>query len=119
MPAEMDVLNAAAVREQLLVLLNRGASVLIVDMTATTFCDCAGAWAVMRASRRAGAAGARVRLVSGGPAVRRTFGLLGIDRMIDVYSSLAAAIAGQAGPRCARHQGTPAQDRPQVSNGGG
>lgn len=137
MPAEIDVSNAAAVREQLLLLLNRGASVLIADMTATTFCDCAGAGAVIRAFRRAGASGAQFRLVSGGPAVQRLFVLLGIDRMADMYSSLAAAIAGQAHPCCAQPQGTarpqnaarprdtalsqdiPGEDRPQVPKGGG
>jgi anti-anti-sigma factor len=117
MPAEMDVSNAAAIRERLLLLLNQGASVLIVDMTATTFCDCTGAGAVMRAYRRASASGAQVRLVSGGPLVRRAFGLLGIGRVVDVYPTLAAAIAGQRDTRCPLPRGTPAQD--QVPNGGG
>jgi anti-sigma B factor antagonist len=119
MPAEMDVSNAAAIRERLLLLLNQGASVLVVDMTATTFCDCTGAGAVMRAYRRAEASGAQVRLVSGGPLVRRMLGLLGIERVIEVYPSLAAAIAGEPGPRCARLRDNPVQDRDQVPNGGG
>jgi anti-anti-sigma factor len=119
MPAEMDVSNAAAIRERLLMLLNQGASVLVVDMAATTFCDCTGAGTVMRAYRRASASGAQVRLVSGGPLVQRLFGLLGIGRVIDVYPSLAAAIAGRPDPRCARPSVIPAQGRDQVPNGGG
>jgi anti-sigma B factor antagonist len=119
MPAEIDVSNAAAIRERLLLLLNQGASVLVVDMTATTFCDCTGAGAVMRAYRRASAAGAQVRLVSGGPLVRRIFGLLGIGRVIDMYPSVAAAVAGRTDPRRARPSDTPAQGRDQVPNGGG
>jgi anti-anti-sigma factor len=119
MPVELDVSNAAAVREQLLLVLNQGASILIIDMTASTFCDCAGASAVVRAFRRASAAGARVRLVSGGPAIERIFGLLGIGRIIDVYPSLAAAIGAPEGPRCARHHGPQPPDRDQVSKGGG
>lgn len=125
MPKEMDVLNAAALRERLLLLLNQGASVLIVDMTATTFCDCSGAGAVMRAYRRASASGAQIRLAGGGPLVRRMFAILGIDRLIDVYPSLTAALGGQASPRSARLHtlrqvpDTPRQDRPQVPKGGG
>jgi anti-sigma B factor antagonist len=130
MPKEMDFANAGVIRERLLLLLNQGASVLIVDMTATTFCDCTGAGAMMRAYRRASASGAQIRLVGGGPLPRRIFGLLGIDRLIDVYPSLTTAIAGQPGTRCARARNitgqdrpqardTPEPDRPQVPNGGG
>jgi len=119
MPTEIDFSNAGAVREQLLLLLNQGASVLIIDMSASMFCDCAGAGTVMRVYRRASASGAQVRLVSGGPVVRRIFALLGIDRMIDVYPTPAAAIAGREHPRCTRPRDTPGVDRRQVTKGGG
>lgn len=98
-PRELDVSNAAAVREQLLLVLNNGASVLVVDMTACTFCDCAGASAVIRAYRRASGTGAELRLAGGGPLVQRLFGLIGVDRLIEVYPAVEAALSGRSAGR--------------------
>ena len=53
LPKHIDVSNACLVREELLMLINRGAVTLIADMTATLSCDRAGADAVARAHKRA------------------------------------------------------------------
>jgi len=49
LPVPMDASNAGQVREELLSVINGGATTLIADMTATTSCDHAGADAVVRA----------------------------------------------------------------------
>ena len=93
LPAEIDLTVADELREALLSVLNQGALGLIVDMTATTFCDSAGITALGRAARRAAAGGATLRLAASAPNVLRVFNLVGIDRLIDIYPDVAAARA--------------------------
>jgi anti-sigma B factor antagonist len=93
LPAEIDLTVADELREALLAVLNQGALALIVDMTATTFCDSAGITALARAVRRAAAAGATLRLAASAPTVLRVFNLVGIDQLIDIYPDVAAARA--------------------------
>ena len=62
-------------------------------MTATTFCDCAGARAIVQAHERATGSGAELRVVVTAEPVRRIFGLLGIDRLLDTYPSVEATRA--------------------------
>lgn len=93
LPAEVDLTIADEVREALLSVLNHGALGLVVDMTATTFCDSAGITALVRASRRAAANGATMRLAATAAPVLRILSLVGIDRLVDVYASVDAARA--------------------------
>lgn len=91
--AEIDLTVADELREALLSVLNQGVVALIADMTATTFCDSAGITALIRAARRAAANGAVMRVAGVAPSVLRVFTLVGIDRMIDIYPSVDAALA--------------------------
>lgn len=56
-PDEVDIACAADLRERMLILLNRGIVLLVADLSATTFCDCAGLNALLRARTRAAALG--------------------------------------------------------------
>jgi anti-sigma B factor antagonist len=96
LPGHIDLSNAGPIAEELLALINRGADVLIVDMTATASCDEAGAEALVRAYRRAVAGGTQLRLVVPAPVVRRVLALNGLDRLVSVYPSRPAAIAAEA-----------------------
>jgi anti-sigma B factor antagonist len=100
LPAEIDVSNADHVREDLLSVLNQGARLLVVDMSATTFCDSAGVNALVRAFKRAAGSSAGIRLAVDGPAVLRILAITGLDHLIDVYPSVTAAMAAtdQPGP---------------------
>ena len=93
LPEHIDVANAGQIREELLSVINRGATELVADMTATGSCDHAGADAVARAYQRAAASGTQLRLVVPAPAVRRVLGINGLDRLIPIYPSLEAATA--------------------------
>ena len=95
MPVEIDLVNADQVREDLLSLLNRCPSTLIVDMSGTTFCDSAGVNALVRSYKRACASGAVIRLVVTAPGVGRVLAITGVDGLIDIYPSVAAALADQ------------------------
>lgn len=92
-PGEIDLTNADGLREALLDVLNAGALGLVMDMTATTFCDSAGISAITRAARRADASGATIRLAVTSTPVLRVLNLVGIDRLIDICPSVSAARA--------------------------
>ena len=93
LPEHVDVASAGQVRELLLSVINRGAVVLIVDMTATQSCDHAGVDAMARAYQRAVVSGTQLRLVVSAPVVRRTMAIAGLDRLVSIYPTLEAAIA--------------------------
>jgi anti-sigma B factor antagonist len=92
-PAELDLTIADGLRDALLGALNAGALGLVVDMTATTFCDSAGIAAITRAARRASANDAILRLAVASAPVLRVLDLVGIDRLIEVYPDADAALA--------------------------
>ncbi|MCW2896138.1 MAG: anti-sigma factor antagonist [Trebonia sp.] len=90
---EIDLTNANSLRDTLLSTLNAGALGLVVDLTATTFIDSAGVSALVRASRRAAATEATMRLAVTAAAVLRVLDLVGINRLIEVHPSVAEAVA--------------------------
>jgi anti-anti-sigma factor len=92
-PEHIGVSNAGQLREQLLSVINRGAAVLIADMTGTVSCDHAGVDAVARAYQRAVVSGTQLRLVVTARVVRRVLGVEGMDRLVSIYPSLDTAIA--------------------------
>jgi anti-anti-sigma factor len=95
-PGQVDISNVAQLRDRLLSVINRGAAVLIADMTGTGSCDHAAVEAIARACQRAAINGTRVRLVVTAPAVRRVLSIEGLDRLVSIYPSLEAAVAAPA-----------------------
>ncbi len=98
LPDHVDVSNAGHIREELLSVINRGATSLIADMTATISCDHSGAEALVRAYQRALAAGTELRLVVAAQIVRRVLSSSGLDRLVSVYPFLEAATAAARPP---------------------
>ena len=92
LPAEIDVTNADAVREELLSVVNQGATLLVADMSKTRFCDSAGVSALVRTFTRASASATGMCLVVGTSAVQRVLSLTGVDRVINVYPSVASSL---------------------------
>ena len=97
LPAEIDVTNADATREELLAVLDQGAALLVADMSRTVFCDSSGVSSLVRVFRHAATSGAAMRLVVSTPAVQRVLSITGVDRLVDVYPSVAASLAGPNG----------------------
>jgi anti-sigma B factor antagonist len=91
MPAEIDVTNADEARQALVEAVSQGPAVLIIDMTATTFCDSAGVAAIVTAYRQASASGMQILLVA--PAVERILMLTGIGELLPLHATLDAAHA--------------------------
>jgi anti-sigma B factor antagonist len=94
LPAEIDISNADAITDLLLAVLNQDVSVLVADMTGTTFCACAGVNALTRARLRARDNRTQLRVATAAPIVERIFALTGLDRVIPVFGTVPAALAG-------------------------
>lgn len=73
-PASVDDAAADQLRDALLAIINRGVEVLVVDLSATVSLASAGAWAIMRAQRRAAAARVQIQIVA--PSAGRVLRLL-------------------------------------------
>jgi anti-sigma B factor antagonist len=116
LPEQFDRFTADRVREQLLLVINRGAAVLIADLAATISCDYSGADALARVYQRAVASGTELELVVVSGVVRRVLGLCGLDRLVSIYPTLEAAVAGadraQPPGRPTTAAATPAAPRP-------
>jgi anti-sigma B factor antagonist len=97
LPAEIDVTIADAVRDELLAVLNQGAALLIADLSKTEFCDSAGVSALVRTYRQASTSGSAMRLVVSTPSVQRVLSITGVDRLVDIFPSVAASLAGTPG----------------------
>ena len=106
--------NAGQLRDRLLTVINRGAAVLIADMTGTVSCDHSAVEAVGRACQRAAVSGTQVRLVVTAPVVRRVLSFEGLDRLVSIYPSLEAAVAAGAGAaeRASHPNGLPREASP-------
>lgn len=107
LPAEIDVTNADAVREELAAVLDQGATLLVADLSKTNFCDSAGVSALVRTFRRVSASAGGMRLVVSTPAVQRVLSITGVDRLVGTFPSVAASLAGQGD-----HPGLPDQAQP-------
>jgi anti-anti-sigma factor len=95
LPEHIGASNAGQVRDALLSVINRGATTLIADMTATVSCDHVGADAVVRAWQRTISSGTELRLVVTAKIVSRMLAMRALDRQVPVYPSLDAAAAAR------------------------
>ena len=93
-PPETDMLNADAARDLLCASCVVGAAVVVADMTSTTFCDSSGFREILAGRRRLAEVGVELRLAVPPGNVRRVIKLLGLDRAMPVFPTVAAAIAG-------------------------
>src|SRR6516162_6122954 len=93
-PAEIDATTVGQLREILLEWQTRGHTTMVVDMTATQFCDSAGLRELVRAHKRAVAEGGGLRLVTlADGAFLRIFTIIGLDGIIPHFATLKQALA--------------------------
>jgi anti-sigma B factor antagonist len=105
-PADVNISNAERLRAAL-VAAGSDHATLIVDMSGTAFCDSTGISVLVMAMKRAKADGGELRLVMGGPAVRRIFKATGVDGVFRIFGIVPDAAAAE--PRRAH---LPAEPRP-------
>lgn len=104
-PEEIDIANASDFREALLVAVECGAGISVIDLSRTQFCDSAGLHALVAAHKRARTAGGEVRLVVSDPHVLRIFAISGLDQVIPCHDGLSQALLVSSGP----HEASPAR----------
>jgi anti-sigma B factor antagonist len=91
-PGEIDVASAEPLRAVLAETAARGHATIVVDLSATRFCDSAGLHVLIRAHRMAVAEGGELRLVMGSPGMLRIFAITGVDRVMPRFADRAAAV---------------------------
>ena len=97
-PAELHVGNAGEVAERLRAAITPGGNAVVVDLTATTFCDSAGVRVVLLARDWATGDNIELRLaVPPGPTLV-VLKLVGLDELVPIYPALAEALAGNPAP---------------------
>jgi anti-anti-sigma factor len=98
LPAQIDVTNAGMVSDQLRAAFGPGVTVVVADMTLTTFCDSCGVRSLVLASNEAADSHAGLRLAIGSARVLRTLQVLGLARVFSIYRSVDDALADRAAP---------------------
>ena len=88
---ELDLASAPALREQLLGLLRRGSSRLVLDLSRVSFCDASGLAVLVGTSHRARRQGGFLRLAAVPQQAVRVLGLTGLDRHLPVFATVLAA----------------------------
>ena len=86
--------SAQALREQLLSLL-RAASDLIIDLSAVEDADASGLAVLVGSGHRARLLGGSLRLAAPSPRVARVLSAAGVNRHLDIFATVQAAITGQ------------------------
>jgi anti-sigma B factor antagonist len=91
-PDEIDITNAALLREALLAAAAAGQPVVVADMTRTEFCDSTGLNVLVRALRRAEQADTELLLVVRASALHRMLTVSGVGELFQTFGSLAEAV---------------------------
>lgn len=95
-PDEIDIGNAALLREAMQAAAQRQPAILVVDMTGTEFCDSTGLNVLVRAQKQAQQVGHEVCLAVRGSALLRILAVSGVDSMFRIYDSLAGALDAES-----------------------
>jgi len=89
---ELDITRAPALREQLFALLRPSTGRLVIDVSRVTYADASGLAVLVGTGRRAGLLGKFLRLAAPAPAVAKVLRVTGLDRQLDVFPTVQAAI---------------------------
>ena len=120
---DLDIASAPAARERLLSLLRPGACRLVIDMSAVRYTDASGLAVLVSTKRRAVLLGGELRLAALRPEVARVLTVTGLNRHLEAYPTVRAAVAGRkpygraalpgTGPAVMAAQARPAQAQPE------
>jgi len=92
LPTEIDVLNAEEVRDLLVRAGVPGVTLVVADLTHTTFCDSSAFQEIISARKKLAAAGVELRLALPDANLRRVMQTLGLEQALRQYPSVFAAI---------------------------
>jgi anti-sigma B factor antagonist len=92
---ELDIASTPALRERLNVVLRDTASLVVIDLSAVTFCDVSGLALLVGAVRRTAPRGVTLVLAAPRPQVAKLLNITGLDRVFAVHRSVADARLGR------------------------
>jgi anti-sigma B factor antagonist len=95
---EIDVYTAPKLRERLIGLVESGSSQLIVDMEAVEFLDSTGLGVLVGGLKRVRAHDGWIDLVCTQSRILRIFRITGLNKVFNIYDTVAEAVAAHAGP---------------------
>ena len=91
---DLDLHSADQLGDLLVGVVDRGTSLVVVDLSDVEFVDSQGLGALMRGTRRFGACKDRFRLVVPAPEIRRLFEITALDRVFPLDATREQALAG-------------------------
>ena len=89
---EVDVANAAQVRDSALMLVDSGAKNLVVDLNSTEYMDSTGLGMLVGLLKRTKEIGGDVVIAAAQPRVKRLFEITGLTQVFRIYDEVAAAL---------------------------
>lgn len=92
LPAEVDLVVAGGLRDELLSSLNRDGAHLVVDATEVTFIDSSGINALVRARERAERLGGSIHVVTTSRPVLRVLEVTQLDHVMSVLPTMDDAL---------------------------
>ncbi len=94
MEGEVDLSNAAGLREHLIEQVQQGNYNLAVDLAGVEFMDSSGLAVLISGLRRSKEHGGSLVLISPTSSVERVLTITGLDRVFNIYDSVDKAAAG-------------------------
>jgi anti-anti-sigma factor len=90
---ELAIASSPVLRDELLGLLRRGSSRLVLDLSAVTSCDVSGLAVLVGTSHRAQQLGGSLRLAALSPPAEAVLRTTGLHRHLEVFPTVEAAAA--------------------------
>ena len=91
-PDEVDITNAGNYGSALFGACRPGVTVVVADLSQTTFCDSSGIRCLLAAQGQADVCGVKLQIVTSSAVVLRTLEVLGVDQLLSIYPTMAAAL---------------------------
>ena len=112
---ELDIACSPVLREQLLGLLRRSSSRLVIDLSKVTYCDASGLAVLVGTGRRAKLLGGSLRLAAVSPQVDQVLHITGLDRHLDVFATVRAATVSPESAQLGNIDATPREHAVRVA----
>ena len=90
---DLDLTSAPQLRTEVVALVARGATRVVLDLAGVEFCDSTGLGAVIGALKRVRSHDGELRLAAPSPPIHRLLELTRLDRALPTYSTVDAAVA--------------------------
>jgi anti-sigma B factor antagonist len=90
---EVDLYTCPDLKEELLRVIREGATLVVVDLTETTFIDSTGLGVLIRGVERLNTEGGRLVVVCVDPNMVKVFEVTGLNRVFAIYSTRDEALA--------------------------